>query len=170
MDISLLPEEVFIEIALYLDLDDLLACCSVSAGWRDAINQNKIWFRQCLRRSALKFNKFELIDTPNRVQPGFHFPAPTCDTLSDLCPWRKRFMQEAHLSRNWRYGRYISRRIMRLQEPSLIECDENLVLVPNVEMRDFTVFSIEGEPREIDRVPYSLSHVSSDFFKLCQNT
>lgn len=167
MDISLLPEELFEEIASYLELEDLLSCCLVNSRWRNAINTNRIWFNLCARRCSVNLNNFELIKEPCLVDPAFTPPKQVCDTLSEVCPWRLRFMQEAHLSRNWRFGRCVSHVITKAINPLCIECDDDVLVLSCMEKREFTTWSINSSPQLMQTAQLSLWHVISDFFKLC---
>ena len=168
MDISLFPEELFEEIAVYLDLPDVLSCCLVNSHWRNALNKNRIWFHLCAKRFSVNMNNLNLISSTCLVDPPFTTPKHTCHSLAEICPWRIRFMQEAHIIRNWRSGRCLSNVITKtIIYPLCIECDEDVIVVSSMDKREFTTWNIEQFPVEVQTASFSLWHVISDFFKLC---
>lgn len=166
MDISLLPEELFEEIALYLDLPEVLSCCLVNSRWRNAMNKNRIWFNLCAKRFSVNMQNLDMIKSPCLVDPPFTPPRQKCFSLSETCPWRLRFMQEAHVMRNWRFGRYMPHVITKTINPLCLECDEDVIVISSMEKREFTTWTIESFPVEVQTTPFSLWHVISDFFKL----
>lgn len=169
MDISLLPEELFEEIIFYLNLEDVLSCCLVSRSWRNAINTDRIWFNLCSKITKLKKNEFKLIEAPCKVDPVFTTPSQKCSCLSEVCSWRVRYMQEAHISRNWRLGRFFASPITRPLFPLGVECDEDVLIVASMENWEFKVWSLSSTPKLLQVSRFSLWQVFADFFKLSGN-
>ncbi|XP_073989437.1 uncharacterized protein [Rhodnius prolixus] len=169
MDLSLLPQEIFEEVALYLNISEILSCCLVGIGWRNAVNNNRVWNHLCLKKFDIQMNNSALITNRNYVEPSFVVPENDCNRLSDICIWRIRFMQEVHISKNWRRGRYVSEKVTKINVGEILESEGNMIIVPNNERRFFTSMNVEDDYIVKQTVPYSLNNMLASFFKLCND-
>lgn len=176
MDIGIFPQELVEKVANFLSLNDILSCCLVNSSWRRAFNDNRIWFDLCSKRSPVHFDKFCYIEEQCTVVPRFEFLDIKCDTLEQICKWRERFMQEAHLTRNWRHGRHSKHMIIDFLEDDRddfnfrnIQCAGNFTIVPYSERREFYVYNIYEKPILTQIIKYSLDYMIEDFFKLSNN-
>ncbi|XP_014259188.1 uncharacterized protein LOC106672345 isoform X2 [Cimex lectularius] len=172
----LLPEEIVVKIGLYLDAKDVLSSCLVSKFWRNALNNNKIWFNLCRKEFWLEKMENPILDVRScRFYPAFSHPVNDCDQLSDICPWRVRFMQEMRISRNWKNGKF-REQPMREAEAQELEriskvdmlCGEDFIIAP-YQMNNTHKFRIWEFKNDIfETVPIVCSHrfENVDFFNL----
>lgn len=100
IDFTSLPLEVIEQITHYLSTNDLLACSLVSISWRESLNYDILWVKQCKGGYGWKRYAEHLENQKSQVEPFFELPECVEKTLEPLCKWRVHFMTQIHFERN----------------------------------------------------------------------
>ncbi|XP_075218501.1 uncharacterized protein LOC142323136 [Lycorma delicatula] len=173
MDITQLPEEVFIDIAKYLSTDDLFSCSLVNFSWRNFINSNEIWHHVCKNfivcKSGEELNYLESLVTNSSESKSNYEPYSAID-FEPLCKWRKTFMRWAKLKCNWSKGNFkCFKMVEMLSDFHTTEGDDDIFLFVYDNARKISVWDIKNVPYHVEDIKFSLYHVCSNFIKVCNN-
>ena len=88
--------EVVERLSHFLSLPDLARCCQVSSRWREALNQDHLWWRLAGRLEGCR----EIFQTVASLED----PGGGGGELAPLCSWARTVLIWQGLRRRWRRG------------------------------------------------------------------
>ncbi|XP_054263420.1 uncharacterized protein LOC128986869 [Macrosteles quadrilineatus] len=155
LGIDHLPLEVLEVLITFLSANDLTNCIGVSQTWYSIFSNDLFWKRHCIGSSNDYFSTTKCL-----VEPGFELKN---DTVLPIQENRLRFLQEQHLLKNWRCGRF-------KKEEIEFDCDDSISYNINVSFLDndhvclhltyeTQVWNLADTPVLVLTIPYCLSEL-----------
>lgn len=162
--VRILPVEVVEEIFKHLNVKDLINCSYVSLNWREAANNDKLWFKLwCLKYYDLNKRNYLLEIESSFINKKYQFNIPSNlnnddERLIPVCNWKVYYCQQNYLMYNWRRGRYATHWVGNKDviAPFKLSYDSeepNKIFLPlikhNDNTRDLIVIKVDGKPKNV---------------------
>ena len=138
--------EVVETLTHFLSLEDVARCCQLSSSWREALNEDHLWWRLAGRLEGCR----EMFDTVNTLR----LEAGGVGELSPLCGWARTVSVWRGVRRRWRRGgETILTPLLPTSQSDTItsfDCDGDLLVV-GTEKANIICYHISLECSEVTR-------------------
>ncbi|KAF6208521.1 hypothetical protein GE061_016979 [Apolygus lucorum] len=159
-----LPQEVFEEVLLYLNLEDIFSCEKVCVGWKNAINSNKLWRHLYEKNVPSGFHK--VFSDGKKLQSEGQIGGEHRG-LKMLCSWRRKFVDFDTLKENWRSGQFVDEDITLGKELSSLYYRNTIIT-------DYDLFSALSSGRSMRHEFFKMKdnslHADDSFGKTCYDS